>query len=232
MITLTDKRPAWSTLAFVSPFLLVLIYTILAGPITQNESYHSFADQRTLFGIPNFSNVISNLPFAVVGVLGLCAFRDLASRVLFTGVLLTAFGSSYYHWAPDSARLVWDRLPMTIVFMSLTAMAIGRPKWMLGPLLLFGIASVAWWCLSGDLRLYAIAQFGSILLIISLMLRGRLTGLWPALGLYALAKIAESLDTEIYSTLLLSGHTWKHLLAALSTFYIFRWRRTTSRSAA
>ena len=40
---------------------------------------------------------------------------------LFEGVALTALGSGYYHLAPDNARLVWDRLPMTIGFMGLLA---------------------------------------------------------------------------------------------------------------
>ena len=40
-------------------------------PILQDQSYHQFADQRDLFGIPNFWNVVSNLPFIAVGAVGL-----------------------------------------------------------------------------------------------------------------------------------------------------------------
>jgi hypothetical protein len=101
--------------------LLVLIFFVIVPPIAQDEAYHMFADSRTLCDIPNFWNVISNLPFAAVGILGLWKLRGLADRVLFTGVLLTFFGSAYYHLAPSDARLVWDRLPMTITFMSLLA---------------------------------------------------------------------------------------------------------------
>ena len=32
--------------------------------------YHRFADQQTLLGIPNFWNVVSNLPFILVGAVG------------------------------------------------------------------------------------------------------------------------------------------------------------------
>src|SRR5262249_21708612 len=40
-------------------------------PIPQAMSYHAFADDRTLLGVPNFWNVVSNLPFLIVGFLGL-----------------------------------------------------------------------------------------------------------------------------------------------------------------
>ena len=101
-------------------------------PMPQPASYHEFADQRSWLGIPNFLNVISNIPFAVVGILGLAfvsrtnaepTFIDPRERWayigVFAGLLLTAFGSAYYHCAPNNAHLVWDRLPMTIVFGSL-----------------------------------------------------------------------------------------------------------------
>ena len=35
---------------------------------------------------------------------------DFAEAVFFAGILLTAFGSSFYHLAPDNERLFWDRL--------------------------------------------------------------------------------------------------------------------------
>ena len=43
----------------------------LLPPIAQDPTYHQFADQRTLLGIPNFWNVVSNLPFVLVGAMGL-----------------------------------------------------------------------------------------------------------------------------------------------------------------
>src|SRR5215475_4918732 len=86
-------------------------------PILQDPSYHDFADARRLLGIPNFWNVISNLPFMAVGAAGLALYRkDAPAVALFAGFLLTGFGSTYYHLAPDDGRLFWDRLPMTIGF--------------------------------------------------------------------------------------------------------------------
>lgn len=91
-------------------------------PIPQALNSHGFADDRTMPGMPNFLNVVSNLPFLVVGVLGLRLLRrrgaigadgvvlEAAERgpllVLIAGVLLTAFGSSYYHLAPDNRRRI------------------------------------------------------------------------------------------------------------------------------
>ena len=40
-------------------------------PMTQSLAYHNFADGRTLWGVPNFWNVMTNVPFALVGVRGL-----------------------------------------------------------------------------------------------------------------------------------------------------------------
>jgi hypothetical protein len=37
-----------------------------------------------------------------------------------------ALGSGYYHWRPSNSRLVWDRLPMTVGFMSLIAVVVSE----------------------------------------------------------------------------------------------------------
>ncbi|MGH9563703.1 MAG: hypothetical protein ACRD3S_19795, partial [Terracidiphilus sp.] len=135
--------------------------------IPQPASYHQFADRRSLLGIPNFGDVASNLPFAVVGIWGLVfllrtRFRKNAQTFLdewerwpylflFIGLLLTAFGSSYYHLAPDNARLLWDRLPMTITFMAMVSAVIAERIsvrlgiWLLPFLLTVGLASVVQW---------------------------------------------------------------------------------------
>ncbi|MGH7060975.1 MAG: hypothetical protein ACREFH_11345, partial [Stellaceae bacterium] len=85
---------------------------LLLPAIPQDPAYHLFADARSLFGIPNFWNVVSNLPFIAVGAVGLARFRgNPAEIVLFSGFLLTGIGSSYYHWDPNDGTLFWDRLP-------------------------------------------------------------------------------------------------------------------------
>ena len=56
---------------------------LLLLPIPQDQSYHQFADQRTILGIPNFWNVVSNLPFLAVGAGGLRRFRDNPAAIVF-----------------------------------------------------------------------------------------------------------------------------------------------------
>lgn len=224
------------------------IATALAPRIAQDPAYHRFADQRTIFGIPNFFDVISNLPFLIVGAWGILVSLQSSQRmfarsserwpyvVLFVGVLLTAFGSSYYHWNPNNYTLVWDRLPMTVGFMGLLSAAIVERihhrtgMRLLTTLLLLGIASVVYWYRTelagaGDLRPYALAQSGSLLLLVLILIlfapkytRGKYIGY--AIAFYALAKVLELLDAPIYHTLGVSGHTLKHLAAAAGIVWI------------
>ncbi|MGB6638059.1 MAG: ceramidase domain-containing protein, partial [Bradyrhizobium sp.] len=149
------------------PVLYGLMIVSLAAllplpPLLQDQSYHQFADQRELFGIPNFWNVVSNLPFIAVGVAGLLRFRrDATTLVLFTGLFLTGFGSSYYHLNPNDATLFWDRLPMTLCFAAILAAVVEERvdakagAMLLRPLLAIGIFSLLLWRWTDDLRLYA-----------------------------------------------------------------------------
>jgi len=211
----------------------ILLFLILAPPLHQDQNYHSFADRRTLAGIPNFWDVISNLPFLVVGLMGLFTFRDLATRIVFLGIFFTAFGSAYYHLSPDDARLFWDRLPMTVAFMSLFALAIKQPRLVL-TLVGVGVASIVWWRITGNLWPYGLVQVGSVAVLLVVAIRSE-PGLWPVIGFYGLSKITEYFDKQVYSVFPLSGHTVKHLLAGLASWYVFRWAqsaRSVSKTAA
>jgi hypothetical protein len=217
----------------LAPIVLAVLFLLFYPPIPQDESYHAFVDGRELLGVPNFWNVVSNLGFAIVGAFGLLRFRDLASRILFAGVFLTSAGSAYYHWEPMDARLIWDRLPMTVVFLSLLSIVIGIAydtrlgRRLLLPLLAFGILTIVWWKITGDLRPYGIAQFGPLAILFPAMyFSKRVRSLWPVVLLYALAKFAESFDAEIFRWAFWSGHTWKHWLSGLAAYWIYRWRRS------
>ena len=201
--------------------LAIVIFLILMPAMPQDQSYHAFADRRALLGIPNFWDVVSNFPFAVVGLIGLFRFRDFPARIVFLGVFCTAFGSAYYHLSPDDARLFWDRLPMTVAFMSVFAIAIRQPR-LVVQLVIVGIASVVWWRLTNNLWPYGLVQFGSLAALVVIAFRSE-PGLWPVIGWYGLSKVAEHFDKQIYSVFPLSGHTLKHLLAALGAWYIVRW---------
>ena len=239
----------WLLLAFTAAIALI---AVLLPPIPQPQSYHQFADQRSFLGIPHFADVTSNFPFAVVGIWGLIfvfrrgapdtTFIDSRERwpylLVFMGVFLTAFGSSYYHWSPSNARLVWDRLPMTIAFMAMVAAVIVERislrlgLWLLPILLLVGLASVLQWYLSeergqGDLRFYAGVQvYAALVLLLALLFPPRYTrgsDLAVIVGFYALAKGLEMTDKPIFLLVhIVSGHTLKHLSAAMAAYWILR----------
>ena len=207
---------------------------MLLPPLLQNQHYHEFADQRTLFGIPNFWNVVSNLPFIAVGAAGLRLRRDWITAVLFSGILLTGFGSAYYHLNPNDATLFWDRLPMTLCFAAILAAVVEERidaragALLLRPLVAIGIFSLLLWRWTDDLRLYVWAQFFPFLTVI-LILRlfpAKFTGAsyWIiATALYALAKLLEYYDEAIFSAgSIVSGHTLKHLAAAAACFAVLR----------
>src|SRR5712664_1752872 len=248
----------FSKRAGVWPFLalaIVLGITALLAPRADlPPSYHHFADQRIWLGIPHFGDVASNIAFLIAGLWGLAflsrkssfaQFVDPRERwpylFVFLGLLLTTVGSAYYHLAPDNERLVWDRLPMTVVFMPLVAALIAeRVNVKLGLLLLpvliaVGIGSVLQWHFSeqhgaGDLRFYAAVQLYALLaLLAALLLPPRYTrgsDLLVVAGLYVLAKIAEAADRQIFSLgSFLSGHTFKHLAAGAAGLWILRMLR-------
>src|SRR5207302_4851682 len=208
-------------------------------PIPQPLEYHNFAYKRALLGVPKAGDVLSNLPFVIAGILGLfftskpdpsfTPGQRWSYIALFAGLLLTGLGSGYYHLAPDNERLIWDRLPMTIVFMPLVAaliverVSLRRGLWLLPVLSAIGICSVIQWHLTeqhgrGDLRFYLAVQVYAVLaLFAALLLPARYTresDLLVVAGFYVLAKICETADQQIFSVgHLVSGHTLKHLSA-------------------
>ena len=220
--------PGWWILA-----VSLLCGVALAGvpTVRQDQSYHAFADTRTIWGLRNFWNVASNLAFAWVGIVGWRRLGGPTGRLMSVGLILTGLGSTFYHWAPDNGRLLWDRLPMTLVFMTLLTWIVtdGRARrWELAVVValgLGGIGSVLWWRVSGDLRPYALVQFGPILVLLPAFRSAQASRwLWAMLGCYALAKAAESWDRAVYLFFPLSGHTLKHLIAAVAALCIVRWR--------
>ena len=184
--------------------------------------------------------------WSVVGPSGKKIFDDKADRfpyiIFFAGVALVSIGSAYYHGAPDNARLFWDRLPMTVAFMALFSAIIadridgrfGGPIG-LGVLILVGALSLFYWDWTetqgrGDLRFYGLVQFYPMLalpVICGLFPKSRYTGggylIWVFVW-YGIAKGLETFDAEIFDLLqnTISGHSLKHLAAAVATFYVWR----------
>lgn len=221
----------------------LLLAALFHGPVGQLPHYHDFADQTPVLGIPHARDVVSNLGFALVALWGWARlrggerFRALGGgapgyRLFLAALLLTACGSTWYHLAPDNARLIWDRLPIALACAGLLAgvwgethAASGRSgAWLSALLAVFAVFSVFWWYATelrgqGDLRCYLLLQIAPFVLVpMWQWLRGRPVAERRAFGiallLYAVAKAAELYDHEIGRLLGgLTGHTLKHLLA-------------------
>ncbi|GJL74196.1 alkaline phytoceramidase [Nitrosomonas sp.] len=254
--TLRVKTRLW-ILAIFS--IAIVLAAVAMPPVPQPHTYHLFADQRMMLGIPNFMNVVSNLAILLSGLAGLSllwrsynmsnqrgnrpVFITAAEYwpylVLFTSVVMTAPGSAYYHWGPDNAGLFWDRLPIAIGVTALLATVLSErihPKlgfWSLPVLVLIGAGSVLYWYWgeqqgAGNLNFYIVIQFYSLLLVVllSLILPSRYThgnDIYKIIGLYAIAKLVEILDHQIFDFgHVISGHTVKHLLAAWAVWWIVR----------
>jgi hypothetical protein len=222
------------------PAILIAICGIAMiwhGPIAQPPHYHEFVDTRTLLGIPNALNVLSNVPFLFVGAWGLRAvgMRWPAYAIFLVAIVLTTFGSGFYHWAPDNDRLLWDRIPIALACGALLAGVHAdthpeSPPWLPAVLVITAVASCAWWFFTeklgkGDLRPYLFFQVALVLIPIWQWLadspRADRIAFGVAVVLYALAKAAEIYDREIYESLgFMSGHTVKHLLSALAAFVL------------
>lgn len=228
----------------INIILVIIIMAFLAimmrEPIIQNIEYHNFADKRPLLGINNFGDVFSNIVFIFTGLFGLSvlsksslAHAKLSWTVFFVGVTLVAPGSAWYHWNPSNSTLVWDRLPMTIAFMGLFSAMISTSineyyeKYLLPISVLFGLGSVVFWDLSGDLRLYYFVQIAPLVVIPVVIVLFRSEKIKPApliwaLLFYVLAKVVEFNDNHILAMTnnIVSGHTLKHLAAGVAPFIL------------
>jgi hypothetical protein len=236
---------------FVIGFTLVCVAAaLLVPPVPQPMTYHDFADKRAILGVANFFDVVSNAGFLLAGLAGLAVVAsprtvfDHASErwpyaIFFAGLALTALGSGYYHVAPDNERLFWDRLPMTIAFMSLIAaqivdrVSMRTGLMLLGPMLLVGAASVVYWIATeragaGNLVPYGILQAYSVVmvLVIALLYPSRYTrgtDIYWVFGAYVLAKVFETFDKQILELgNVISGHSLKHVSAAVAGLIVMR----------
>ena len=220
--------------------LLMVVVWILLPVIPQDPAYHRFADQRQWLVVPHAADVLSNIAFALVGLVGAVRLASDRRRrfspsteaslwCIVLGLVLTAAGSAWYHRDPTDATLVWDRLPMTLVFAGVLGAAIaqrvGDQLARVGLVVLFelGVASIVYWNMTGDLSLYVTLQFGAIAALVALLLLMRnpadpFRWAW-VVAWYVFAKVAEATDAQVWNAThgFIAGHTLKHLFAAAAS---------------
>jgi hypothetical protein len=224
--------------------LAVFVLVACLGPAVPDPMAAAgvaFADSRAWGRLPFALDVLSNLPFAALGLWGLVRLRrfdTLHERLLsanaldcawlfFAGLIFTAAGSAFYHLQPDAFRLAADRAGMAIAFAGVVGLAVCervslRAGWPAACVaFLGGLAAVAVYHERGDVLPWAVVQFGGMALVLVLTLLRPVPG---ALGLklgalifcYALAKLFELGDDAVYEATghVVSGHSLKHLVAA------------------
>lgn len=258
---LTSRRPpafhtwACALLAFWLVALLLGPALVVASGLALNPHGHAhlyayghpFVDARPLWGIPNALDVLSNAPLSLAGLIGLLALRGrvlpgatrAALRVFFTGLLLTGFGSVLYHWAPDAAGLVADRLGMAVTFTGALALAVAErvgPSPVQPVLVVTFMAAVLSAVLPfthGNVLPWAVVQFGGVALIVWAARQRPAPGamgvrIGVLIAWYALAKALELGDAAVFHATgdLVSGHSLKHLAAALAAWPVLSALRT------
>lgn len=234
-----NKNITWQLSCLIALIILPLLLILSLDPISQDAQYHHFTDSRRYILIPNFFNVLSNLPFFFIGLYGYkycnktrAQSNNSAWLIMFLGIALISLGSSYYHWQPSYNTLFWDRLPMVISFNALfiailSEYVTNKIASSLLPTVLLGISSVLYWYFTDDLRLYYWIQLASLLTVPAVMFlfKSIYSHQWLmllALGFYILAKITEFYDEQVFqwTNQVLSGHSIKHLLAASGCYCV------------
>ncbi len=244
-----SRAEAWLLFAVLALSLLAAF----APPLAQAPHFHDFADQRSWLGMPCALDVLSNLPFALFGLLGLRvlgrvpqldATQQRLAALFFGGLLVTALGSAVYHWAPDDAGLVVDRLGMTVAFAGLLGLggalhlSARAGQALAAVVLLLGPVTVAVWAAQGNLLPWALLQGGGLVLLLVLAfmqpLPGALAVRWVAvITIYVVAKLCEQADHAIYQATgeIISGHSLKHLVAAFAAWPVISALRALGQNA-
>lgn len=223
-----------------------LTLALLMPGMAQSPHFHAFADQRSWAGLPNAADVLSNLGFVLGGLTGfvalwradVCRINGTARALcalFFLGLLCTSAGSSFYHWAPHNASLVWDRLGMSVAFAGLLGLAVQTriddisARVAAVVMLLAAPISVAVWAQTSNVLPWVLVQAGGMLIVLWLaFVAPRRHALPVELGwviaLYAVAKLLEMSDSDVFDVTghAFSGHSLKHWVAAAAALPVIR----------
>jgi len=226
---------------YLTVAIFVLALTALFAPALPAAGWHipHYVDTRAWLGVPNAGDVLSNLAFLAMGVWGserlrACKDAPVGASWFFVGLILTCLGSGFYHLDPDMPqRLVADRLGMAVAFAGFLGIAASeRVSVRAGEavLVLMMIAGLlAAWVARENLTPWVVVQFGGMALAVGLALTPPRPGalgvpLGGVIVFYVLAKLLELGDATIFEATghMVSGHTLKHLAAALAAWPIIR----------
>lgn len=244
------SRRELALLAFAGALCLL---GILGPYVAQYEHYHHFADQSMALGVYHIWDVLSNLPFAILGVWGLKELRrsqvfvppsktlDMC-RLFFYGLIVTSVCSSIYHLNPDNMSLWLDRTGMTVAFAGMIGLAISnRISDRAGQsaayfMLVAGPISLWVWQACGNLLAWSLLQAGGMVVILVVALlssvdRSLRIPLAGAIGWYGLSKVLELGDYQVYDLTqgIVSGHSLKHVAAAFAALPLILFMRKLGR---
>jgi hypothetical protein len=242
MIAMNVRRSlAW---AAVTAAVAGVVVAIVAGPIVRGGEFHRYADDRGWLGIPNAGDVLSNLAFVVVAAWSALQLRLRGARIAprlawaaCAGVAAIGVGSAVYHAAPGDATLVFDWGPIVVTLALITSAVIvdrigaraGAFAAVVAPLAAAG--AVAWWWASGgtaggDMAPYVAIQAVGIALppILAIATPGaiELRDLLCAVAGFALARLLASYDADALDAIGISGHSLKHVAAAIAAGFALR----------
>lgn len=238
--TLEQRFALFGGMAFLLTLALVM------PGMAQLDHYHAFADRRSWAGLPHAADVLSNLGFVAAGLAGFAALwradrqrlngtASVLCALFFAGLLCSGAGSAIYHWAPQDATLVWDRLGMSLAFAGLLGLAVqtriddisARVAAVL--MLLAAPLSVVVWAQTSNVLPWVLLQGGGMLIVLWLSFmaprrRALPLGLGWVIGLYAVAKLLELSDSDVFDVTghWVSGHSLKHCLAAAAALPVLR----------
>lgn len=221
---------SWLTGAAI---LSAAVCVVVLGPIERGPGFHEYADQRRWLGIPHAGDVLSNLPFVIVGMRWLRHVPVLALAVAWIGV-----GSAIYHWAPGDTTLSLDWAPIGVTLSLVLAAVIhdrigsraGRAAQSFGPLA--AVLAVGYWLGTGgttdggDMAPYVALQLLGVALppLLALVAPGRIATrfLLAAVACFAAARILGKYDAPLLDAIGISGHSLKHVTAAAAAACVLR----------
>jgi hypothetical protein len=218
------------TLPWVAVAAIAAI-AIVKQPITRGPSFHHYADTRTWLGIPHAGDVLSNAGFLIAALWAARRLRDPLGRLACAGVFAIGIGSAAYHAAPCDTTLALDWAPIAITLsLIVTAVIADRVgaraavrAAAVGPLLA-GTSVAYWWgsggTAGGDMTPYVAVQAAGVVLppLVAISRPGQIATPWlcAAVGGFAAARAFAAHDAELLATLGISGHSLKHLAAAVA----------------